>query len=181
MGRQQLQRVASRHQSLMDFMLQNPAASAREAAEHLGWTEQWVSIVKNSDSFREMWAQYRANHETRISSSVIEKTEVVADMALDLMQDRLHDIGTELPLRELRETADMALRRLGYSGEAQGRNNGVNVNVGIVTADILASAKEVMMNGNTTLQLDAEGERGTPGALTASVSGTEEVEDTDAA
>ncbi len=48
----QLQRLEPWHHDLIDWMLQNSAASGRECAEQFGVSAVWISIVKNSEVFR---------------------------------------------------------------------------------------------------------------------------------
>lgn len=48
------------HETVIDLLLTNPGATNKELAQHLGYSEQWVMMLRNSDAFRHRFAERRA-------------------------------------------------------------------------------------------------------------------------
>ena len=59
----QIQSMSHRHMAIADWLLANPERKQRECAEAFGVSEAWISIVKNSDVFREYFAKRRDAHD----------------------------------------------------------------------------------------------------------------------
>lgn len=159
--------VRAWHEELLEFIIANPRASGAEIAFHFNVTQTWVSIVKNSDAFKELWAQRRGDHFSRVSATIVEKVSALADVTVDALSEEVekqHREGTA-SIASLRETADLALRSLGFGGKQHSVNSPaypINVNVNtdartqnIITVDrdTLARAREAKKRLQQTIQL----------------------------
>lgn len=150
--------IAWWHEHLADWMLSNPDRDLREAAAIFNCTVNYIYMLKNSDSFQAYWQHRRAEHAAKLSDHVVEHTSglsqkisAVADMALDQILSQLekNDLAQAagapvIPHDELRSTADMALKKLGYGlPQAAPAVGGTQVNV-TINSDLLAVARERM-------------------------------------
>lgn len=156
------------HEQLADWMLLNPDRSLKDSAAAFGVSIQYIYMLKNSDSFKAYWDFRRRQHQQLVSGQQIEnlgglseKIAAVADMALDQIIEQLEtnakaqDAGVpSIAHDELRSTADMALKKLGYGlpaqGGAAGPANNTQVNITINAKDLeLAREKMKQLHGVT--------------------------------
>lgn len=105
------------YEALIDLLIANPEMLQSERARRLGRTQAWVSMIENSDSFKERYALRRANHSSRVSQLVEDKLHNVTNLALDKLKDALEtkDIKPEFAL----DATDTLLQRLGYTGKSE--------------------------------------------------------------
>jgi hypothetical protein len=90
---------------------------------------------------------------------VAEKTSALAELALDKMLDKIEKQGDFLPVPVLLATADMALKRLGYSaGKGPGATNNTinNYNFAAVNPELLAKARDRMRTVHGVTITEAE-------------------------
>lgn len=142
------QKVHWWYDAVVDWMIQHPDKTKKDAAEFFNVTTVWMYTLTNSDVFRALYDARRRMHSGLVSSSVIEKTEALADMALDTFLDKFQEnekAGT-LTLAFARDTVDMALTKLGYSGRPPNSpvNGGPVINVNVVDRQSLAEARALM-------------------------------------
>ena len=140
----QIQKLSVKHEAIMDYLLANPGMSLGDLAAHFGITQTWLSVVIHSPAFQDRLAEKKDMlfHHT-VVATVRDKLTTIAHKALDRMADQL---DFESSHKELRETADMALERLGIGGKvnvpATGGSGTVNNNTFIVARDIYADAQD---------------------------------------
>ena len=146
----QIKKVNNWHQALSDFMIANPEAKAYEAAAFFGVSESWLSIVKNSDSFKDFHQKRRDQHFDRISTGVGEKLETLAELTLDEAIERVEESKAEgsqaLPMSALTDLSKMALNAMGFGGRGgvQVNLNQDNRSVVVNDAAALKRARETM-------------------------------------
>lgn len=145
-----IKRVRYWHEYVIDLMLTNPELNQNQIAAMLGKTPAWLSRVVNSDMFQMAKAQRRADHNSGIHASIVDKLESLADLALDAMTERVLQHGNTLPMSTLKETCDMALKSMGYGSGAGRGGQGpiVQVNVHQTTPSALADARERLRKVN---------------------------------
>ncbi len=146
----QLTRLEPWHHDLIGWMLQNPAASGREAAAHFGVTPVWISIVKHSPVFRAEFDRRREMISQAITADIVGRATALAELSLDTLNERIERDRDSMPLGQVRATAELMLRMLGY-GATQGRGaspSSVTVKVGHVDAKLLEAAREKMRKYN---------------------------------
>ncbi len=119
------------HETLVEFLIANPRASLEEISLYFNATPSWISIVKNSDAFRELWASRRQQHFNRVSISVSDRVTALAEVTVDALTVKMEraissDTAT---IDQLKEVGDMALKALGF-----GAKNGNSVSIHQTTA-----------------------------------------------
>ena len=144
------------YESVIDWMLANPHRTLRDCASEFNVTPTWIYVLTKSQSFRDAIRDRREQHNFMLSTGIIDKTAAVADMALDLLSQRLCETGDTLPVKTLSEVADTALSRLGYGSNSNtGRNpmaQQTQVNV-FVDATLLAEARSTLRAKQDSLGL----------------------------
>lgn len=139
--------VRAWHEELLEFVLANPRASLAETALFFNVSISWVSIVKNSDAFQELWAKRRGEHFSRVSASVSERITALADVSLEALTARVEKEAREgtASINTLKEVGDMALRSLGFGNKHSVSpihiTTGGQTNI-MVDRDTLARARE---------------------------------------
>lgn len=146
MSATQIKAVRAWHEDLLEFILAHPRASGAEIAFHFNVTESWLSIVKNSDAFRELWAKRREEHFSRVSASLSEKVTALAEITVDALTDKIEQDKkkNELQYQTLKEVGELALKSLGFGGKHSSSppNVVVNSNTYVVDRDTLQRARE---------------------------------------
>ena len=142
----QLTRLEPWHHDLIGWMLQNPAASGRDAAAHFGVTPIWISIVKHSPVFRAEFDRRREMISQAVAADIAEQASSLAELSLDVLAKRIERNRDTMPLGEVRDTAAMALKALGFgAGKAPPPGaSTVNVQVNVVDRELLERAREKM-------------------------------------
>lgn len=140
------QKVNWWYESIVDWMLQNPHKTKADAAQFFGVTKTWMYCLTNSDVFKALYEERRKAHNGMVSSSVIEKTAALTEMALDHLSDRVAQNGSVMSPELLKDITELGLETLGYDGKysrpAAGPAQTVNVNVMVANADDLAEARQ---------------------------------------
>jgi len=90
-----IQKVRYTHDGIIDVILMDPAISQGELARQFGFTQTWMSIVVNSDSFKNRMAERKAElQDPIIRASMQEKADAAASRALDRLMERLDNNAT---------------------------------------------------------------------------------------
>ena len=78
------------HDAIIDEILVNPSISQGELAKAFGYSQTWVSIIVNSDAFKERLADRKGELiDPKLKASIEERLNGVAKKALDRIIDRL--------------------------------------------------------------------------------------------
>ncbi|MBK8123866.1 MAG: hypothetical protein IPK54_10015 [Dokdonella sp.] len=149
--------VAWWHEALADWLIQNPDKHAKDAAVVFDTSPSYIYMLKNSDTFKAYFAgrrkQLSAGVEDKAASmfgTLSDKLAALAEASLDVLNARMEQVAlagsnSSMPNEQLLQTADMALKKLGYGlpvpGQSSAHMTQVNVNV---SADLLAAAREKM-------------------------------------
>lgn len=149
LNRQPIKKLSWWHESIVDWMLLNPEGKLGQCARDLGVTASWLSTIVNSQLFRELLAKRRLEHASNISTSVIDKTQGITHLALELVEERLsRDDVMPLSYKEIRETAELGLKAMGYTARSGGavviNNPSGAVQVNTVTPEMLENARKKM-------------------------------------
>lgn len=135
----EIQKVSYTHDGMIDLIVSNPAISQGQIAAHFGYSQTWVSIVFNSDSFKERLEERKAEIiDPALRASIEEKLRALADLSFQVVMDRLAaGRDAALGLKSL----DLATRALGYGASPRAvQQTVVNVQpVAIVPAKELNS------------------------------------------
>jgi len=154
----QIKSVSWWHERLSDWLLTNPDKFIYEAAPVFAVSAQWLYIITSSDVFRS-YHQARSREVTeKIQDSVsglAEKTAALAELSIDIITDRLHKSRSVMPVSEVTDIADMAMKRLGMGGAKAPGAPAVNVTLNMVDAGTLAEARAKMVEAHGRPALDA--------------------------
>lgn len=144
MAKTQVAKINWWHEQLADWMLANPEKTLGEAAKHFDISQAWLSVVKNSDSFKDYWAKRRSVIEAGVAGSIVDKTCAMTELALDRMLEKMENMGDALSIKQLQSIADMGLKRMGYGASKNTPAPVVNVNLGSVDPAGLERARQLM-------------------------------------
>ena len=138
----QVQKVGWWHERLADLMIAHPHATLGEIARHLGKSQAWISIVKNSDVFVDYWKRRSGEHSAAVTDGVKNKGFAAAELALDHLLAKLDaPEATLMPAETLLSIVDINMKRFGYDNTAQ-RPPVFNFNLGAATPEQLAEARQ---------------------------------------
>lgn len=113
----QLQRVRTTHDALVDLILMRPELTQKELARELGRTPQWVYLTINSTVFQERLAARKTELvDPTILATIDDKLQAVASKSMDLLLEKIN-ITTETS--DLLSAVSIATKALGYGA---GRN-----------------------------------------------------------
>ena len=118
-------------------MLLFPHWTQNRISEHLGKTPSWVSTIINSDVFNAYYVKRMSEHHEGITEGITDRIEGIATLSLDVIKAKLKKAreGLDIPLPQLNETSEMALKALGYGGKGangQANHNSLHVSIGAV-------------------------------------------------
>lgn len=122
----EIQKVHYTHDAMIDLIIANPAISQNEIAAIFGYTPAWVSIIFNSEAFRERLEERKAELvDPAIVASIETKLRALVDTSTQVVLERLSVTrDPKLALRALEVTT----RALGYGASKAAANAAVNVN-----------------------------------------------------
>lgn len=118
----QIVELNHRHMAIAEYLLANPSARLTEVAAAVGLSPSWVSVVTNSDLFREYLRQRSREINDVVHISLQEKVQGIAHRAVEKLGEA---VDNSQDPAFLLAAADKTLHRLGY-GAKQGPV--VNVN-----------------------------------------------------
>ncbi len=136
-------------------MLANPEKSGREAAAQFGVSPVWISIIKNSEVFRVEFERRREALSQTVTADIADRVTMLAKLSLDVLKERSEQDRGSVSLREVRETAKLVLKMLGYDAPRHNEGPGVNVDIR-VDARTLAEARQRMRTINESASADQE-------------------------
>jgi len=112
-GTIQVKKVRYTTDAVIDEILVNPSISQGELAERFGYTQAWMSIIVNSDAFKNRLAERKGQLiDPQITASVEERLEALGKASLDRLLDRVH---STVPLKPLEL---VAMAKLGVGNRA---------------------------------------------------------------
>lgn len=117
-----------------------PTATNVECAKHFGRHESTIQLIRNTDSFKSLLAQRRAEFRENMDVALQQKLTGVAYSALDALCDKLQKKRDTLPIKELVDVVK-TVGEFGGGGKSSGgvtivnntqsHNNFVSVPVGV--------------------------------------------------
>jgi hypothetical protein len=136
------------------WLLENPDRSLGECSRELGYTQPWLSQLIHSDSFQAHLRSLHDGADALVLQDIPSKLRGLAARALDGLAEQLEqavELGEYEPMLQrefIKETAEMALHRLGYGPQ----RGGVTVNAApqvqfVISRDDLTQARAVIIDG----------------------------------
>jgi hypothetical protein len=155
-------RLSIRHDAILNFLIANPMMKMGDVARYFNVTPTWLSIIMNSDAFRERLAARQDAIFSSVTVPLRARVEGLAHRALDRMADSIEHVDDH---SELRETADMLLHRLGYAprtGAAAAPTTATQINISMSDPALLAEARRLMEQKRPSLPTAPETSANTP-------------------
>jgi hypothetical protein len=146
MAEVQVKKISWWMERLCDWMIAHPEKRLKDAAKEFGVTQAWLSVVKNSDVFKELFAKRSEQLSLGVVETVRDKLTAGTEMALDHLNKKIELEGEFLPIKDLMDVVDLGLNRLGY-GANKSMPAPVSVvaqNVLITQGDLAAARQKVM-------------------------------------
>ena len=123
----EIAKVRYTHDAVIDEILANPSVSQGELSARFGFTQAWMSIIINSDAFKERLAERKGELvDPKIAASIAERLDAVARRSLDKLLEKL-DSPLNLKPLEL-----VAMAKLGVGDIALHRTPAVQNNLYVV-------------------------------------------------
>ena len=128
------------HEGIMRWLVLNPGRLLRDCASELGVTQPWLSQIINSDMFQGEYKRRCREAGVADAYSIGSKLGGLAVKAIERLDEKLDD--PEATPGFVRETADMALRHLGYGTNRAAEAPAAPNNLFLVNGDLLIQARE---------------------------------------
>lgn len=126
--RWQPKRILPQYERIADLLLgANIHMTNIEIAKELGYTKEWVGLVRNSDAFQAYYQMRRETLNEEIQNKISDRLLNIADKSLELVEEGIREQGAKMNVMDRVEVADKVLDRLGY-GSAKTPSVNVNVN-----------------------------------------------------
>lgn len=130
------------HEVIVDDMLLHPKSTIKERADRTKYSENYLSLLMNSDMFKALYEQRRREFNIRLADGIQGKLSQAANTALDLVMESLEKKRDKIPFAELSQFTDRTLERLGYGVKQNGSLVNLQVNAApSVTKEQLADAR----------------------------------------
>lgn len=137
------------HDAIIDDMLIHPLDTVPERAKRLGYTENYMSVILNSDLFKAAYAARRSEFNVAMAQAISNKMGEVAVKGLDVLLETIEKKRDAIPFAVLSDTVDKTLNRLGYGVKPAGapvvQVNASGQQVGVVvSSEQLAEARQAL-------------------------------------
>lgn len=153
----QVKKVSWWHERLVDHMLAHPEQTLTQIAHHFKISLSWLSIVKNSDVFKDYWLARSEAHSAALVGNIKDKAFAAAEQALDIINHRLERDAQVIPLETALNVVETTMKRFGYGSDDKGASPQVNMHFhGLVSQDQLAQARARMRGEVVTVEATAE-------------------------
>jgi hypothetical protein len=150
MAEVQIQRVSHRHEAIIDWLIANPNVKNLERlCNELNVSRSWLSIVMNSDVFKEKYSVRRAQVNDELAANITEKTLRVANKALDRLDETLSE--------EDLNPSFVAKTTLGILEILKPKSSGVTSTKELVRETTRMVSKDVVVTARETLRISSEG------------------------
>ena len=152
------------HEAIMDELAVDPTISIKTLSVRFRISANWISAVVNSDMFQARLRERRGDIEGTVLVDIKQKLESVAHLGLDALADRLTTQTDTIPMKELRNATDSALRALGFGGGGKVSINAPNgnVQVNVVDPGVLADARRRLQSRTEGMGGNARPSNGAP-------------------
>lgn len=92
MSELQIQKVSHRHDAIIDWLLANPEVkNLDQLCKAMNYTRAWLSVVMNSDAFKEQYAIRRAEHNDRLGGAIAQMRLETTQKALKRLDEILDE------------------------------------------------------------------------------------------
>lgn len=132
------------HYALIDYIVAKPTTRVDELAKIFGVSYQWMSLVKNSDLFKEELEKRRTEAGVGLAVSLREQTLSLADMTVEKLSSRVEREGDTMKIDDLRNIAETAFKALGQGGHRAPTDPPASaVQVNVIQSSTLDEARQL--------------------------------------
>lgn len=103
------------YSAIADIMIRDPSLKLNDIAFELNKHPNTISLIVNTDMFREYLAQRKEQWRQNHDFTILKKVSRVAELALDSVAEQFEKKKDQVPLALAVETMTTTLDRLGYS------------------------------------------------------------------
>ena len=108
------------HDAMIDQLIANPRISQGQLAAYFGYTPAWVSVVLNSDAFKERLAERRAEVvDPVLTASVQDRFRAVVERGLSVLQEKLSAPSSAVPDNLVLKAVELGAKGLALGGFGQ--------------------------------------------------------------
>lgn len=116
----EIQKVRNIHDAIIDTMIAAPTLSQGELAKQFGYTQGWMSIILNSDSFRDALKRRREEIiDPKLLATVEDRLTAVANKAMERMLERLDLSSSSISNGELTKMVEVTTKGLGLGPQSR--------------------------------------------------------------
>jgi hypothetical protein len=115
----EIQKVKYTHDGMIDLIVANPSLAQGEIAAVFGYTQTWISIIFNSDAFKERLEERKSELvDPVIRATIEEKFKALASLSMEIVLEKLHATRSE---HTALKALDISARALGYGSKVGGQ------------------------------------------------------------
>lgn len=115
---------------MVDFFIANPRATNKDAAKYLNCTPQHISNLRNNGLYKDKWAQRLAKVRESYDREITKNLGKLGTVSLETLNKRVVEHGAEMPTKDLIDSAELAIKGLGYGNPKQ-QSNGTSVTIAV--------------------------------------------------
>lgn len=144
------------YEAIIDEKLANPRITNFELGEKLATSEQYISLIVNSDSFKAHFSARRKAVSEAIDASIVNRLQLTADRALEIVSETLEKKRNTIPFAALADFTHKTLATLGYGAQRPSAAVQVNVQQNVmapVSASELAEARNALRRAEEAKRL----------------------------
>ena len=112
---------------IADIMIRDPVATDAQIAKQLSRAASTIQMIRNSDMFRQYFAQRRQQQVEAHDQAIRNRLQKVATNSLDILLDQMETKKSHIPVKMVQELAVSALDRLGFNPKVAAPAVQVNV------------------------------------------------------
>ncbi len=138
-------RLRWNHDLVIDTMLADPGLTQTDIARQFNVSNTWVSILVNSDAFKERLRERKAElMDPVLRASLEEKLNGIANTALDRLAKRLDNPGLEMKNQDL-----IAIAKLGIGDRNMTKDNKPVTNLYVVAMPAQAQTTQSWLENSS--------------------------------
>lgn len=145
MSATQIQSLSHTHEAMMDWLIANPQLGLREMSAYFGYSVSWLSVVINSDAFKQKYAERRGELDSAVTMGIRERLQACAEIGLEKIA---HVLEKSEDPKVLVDATDKILHRMGYApntAKAPGGDTNIQQNnIFVASPEDLAQARKVI-------------------------------------
>lgn len=116
-ARWKVEKMNYSHEALVDLIIANPAATNVELAAVFQRTPTWVSLVKNSDMFKERLVARRSEvTDPLLIQSVEERLDMLTSRSLEVLMEKMAKPSEDIPDNLALAAAALGAKGMGVGG-----------------------------------------------------------------